>query len=121
MTTLPKLRELDLYELHIAHLEETDQYKVSGYDLVITYRDMGNSSSYIEVRTSTNKLIISHEDPFVRIPNNLTQIERVRRALQEAVLAPPSPLRKIRDAPSSRLSDSLLPDSTRIDLPTSRS
>ena len=93
ITTLPALRELDLYEVHIAPLEETDQFKVSGYNLHITYRDMGNSSSFIEVRTSDGKLIISHEDPFVRIPGNLTQIERVRRALQEAVLAPPSPLR----------------------------
>ena len=96
ITTLPLLRELDLYELHIAPLEETDQYKVSGYDLLITYRDMGNTSSFIEVRTTTDKLIVSHEDPFVRIPNNLTQIERVRRALQEAVLAPHSPLRKVK-------------------------
>ena len=96
ITTLPLLRELDLYELHIAHLGDTDQYKVSGYDLLITYRDMGNTSSYIEVRTTTDKLIVSHEDPFVRIPNNLTQIERVRRALQEAVLAPHSPLRKVK-------------------------
>ena len=96
ITTLPNLRELDLYELHIAPLEETDQYKVSGYNLLITYRDMGNSSSFIEVKTEDNKLIVSHEDPFVRIPNNLTQIERVRRALQEAVLAPHSPLRKVK-------------------------
>ena len=101
ITTLPQLRELDLYELHIQHVA-ANLYKVSGYNLHITYRDMGNSSSYIEVRTSDNKLIVSHEDAFVRIPNNLTQIEKVRRALQEAVLAPPSPLRKVR--------------STRIDL-----
>src|SRR5678816_3905665 len=80
--SLPALRELDLYELHIAPLEEADQFKVSGYNLHITYRDMGNSSSYIEVRTADDKLIVSHEDPFVRIPSNLTQIERVRRALQ---------------------------------------
>lgn len=96
ITTLPLLRELNLYELHIAPLEEADQFKVSGYNLLITYRDMGNSSSYIEVRTEDGKLIVSHEDAFVRIPNNLTQIERVRRALQEAVLAPPSPLRSTR-------------------------
>ena len=101
ITTLPTLRELDLYELHIQHVSD-NLYKVSGYDLLITYRDMGNTSSYIEVRTTTDKLIVSHEDPFVRIPSNLTQIERVRRALQEAVLAAPSPLRKVR--------------STRIDL-----
>ena len=94
ITTLPLLRELDLYELHIQHISE-DQYKVSGYDLLITYRDMGNTSSFIEVSTA-DKLIVSHEDPFVRIPSNLTQIERVRRALQEAVLAPPSPLRSTR-------------------------
>lgn len=101
ITTLPTLRELDLYELHIAPLEETDQYKVSGYDLLITYRDMGNTSSFIEVRTTTDKLIVSHEDPFVRIPSNLTQIERVRRALQEAVLAAPSPLRSTRNSTHS--------------------
>lgn len=95
ITSLPLLRELDLYELHI-HQTAPEQYKVSGYNLLITYRDMGNSSSYIEVKTEDNKLIVSHEDAFVRIPNNLTQIERVRRALQEAVLAPPSPLRKVR-------------------------
>ena len=95
ITTLPLLRELDLYELHIQHVSE-DQYKLSGYDLLITYRDMGNTSSFIEVSTSSDKLVISHEDPFVRIPSNLTQIERVRRALQEAVLAPPSPLRSTR-------------------------
>ena len=96
INSLPTLRELDLYELHIAPLEETDQYKVSGYDLLITYRDMGNTSSFIEVRTEDGKLIVFHEDPFVRIPSNLTQIERVRRALQEAVLAPPSPRRRTR-------------------------
>ncbi len=95
ITTLPLLRELDLYELHI-HQIAPDQYKVSGYDLLITYRDMGSTSSFIEVRTADDKLIISHEDPFVKIPSNLTQIERVRRALQEAVLAPPSPLRRTR-------------------------
>lgn len=94
ITSLPALRELDLYELHIQHVTE-DQYKVSGYGLLLTYRDMGNTSSFIEVRTA-DKLIVSHEDPFVRIPSNLTQIERVRRALQEAVLAPPSPLRSTR-------------------------
>ena len=97
ITSLPQLRELDLYEIHIQQVTP-DQYKVSGYNLLITYRDMGNSSSYIEVRTTDNKLIVSHEDPFVRIPNNLTQIERVRRALQEAVLAPPSPLRSTRNS-----------------------
>lgn len=96
ITSLPSLRELDIYELHIAPLEEPDQYKVSGYNLHITYRDMGNSSSFIEVKTEDDKLIVSHEDPFVRIPSNLTRIERVRRALQEAVLAPHSPLRKVR-------------------------
>ena len=95
ITTLPQLRSLDLYELHIQHISD-DQYKVSGYDLLITYRDMGNSSSFIEVSTADKKLIVFHEDPFVRIPSNLTQIERVRRALQEAVLAPPSPRRKVR-------------------------
>lgn len=95
ITTLPLLRELDLHELHIQHVTD-NQYKISGYDLLITYRDMGNTSSFIEVHTSTDKLIISHEDPFVKIPSNLTQIERVRRALQEAVLAPPSPLRRTR-------------------------
>lgn len=95
ITTLPLLRELDLYELHIQYIFG-DLYKVSGYNLIITYRDMGNSSSFIEVKTADDKLIVSHEDPFVRIPNNLTQIERVRRALQEAVLAPPSPLRGTR-------------------------
>ena len=105
ITTLPLLRELDLYEVHIYQTAE-DQYKVSGYNLLITYKDMGNSSSYIEVRTLDDKLIISHEDPFVRIPGDLTQIERVRRALQEAVLAPPSPLRKVRSTSTS----------TRIDL-----
>lgn len=112
ITSLPLLRELNLYELHIQQIAP-DQYKVSGHDLLITYRDMGNTSSYIEVRTADDKLIVSHEDPFVRIPNNLTQIERVRRALQEAVLAPPSPMRKVTQ--SRTLSDSLLPDPTRID------
>lgn len=112
ITSLPLLRELNLYELHIQQIAP-DQYKVSGHDLLITYRDMGNSSSYIEVCTTDNKLIVSHEDPFVKIPNNLTQIERVRRALQEAVLAPPSPMRKVTQ--SRTLSDSLLPDPTRID------
>ena len=100
ITTLPLLRELDLYELHIQHVSD-NLYKVSGYDLQITYRDMGNTSSYIEVRTEDGKLIISHEDPFVRIPSNLTQIERVRRALQEAVLAPHSPLRSTRNSTHS--------------------
>ena len=95
ITSLPTLRELDLYELHIQQTSP-ENYKVSGYDLQITYRDMGNSSSYIEVRTKDDKLIVSHEDPFVKIPNNLTKIERVRRALQEAVLAPHSPLRKVK-------------------------
>ena len=46
ITTLPLLRELDLYELHI-HQIAPDQYKVSGYDLLITYTDMGNTSSFI--------------------------------------------------------------------------
>ena len=100
ITTLPTLRELDLYELHIQHVSD-NLYKVSGYDLLITYRDMGNTSSFIEVRTTTDKLIVSHEDPFVRIPSNLTQIERVRRALQEAVLAAPSPLRSTRNSTHS--------------------
>lgn len=95
ITTLPLLRELDLYEVHIYQTAE-DRYKVSGCNLLITYRDMGNSSSFIEVKTEDGKLIVSHEDAFVRIPSNLTRIERVRRALQEAVLAPPSPLRKVR-------------------------
>lgn len=112
ITSLPALRELDLYELHI-HPISTDQFKVSGHNLLITYRDMGNSSSYIEVKTEDGKFIISHEDPFVRIPSNLTRIERVRRALQEAVLAPPSPLRKVTQSRS--LTNSLLPDTTRID------
>lgn len=90
ITTLPLLRELDLYELHIQHIAD-DLYKVSGYDLLITYRDMGSTSSFIEVSTADKKLIVFHEDPFVKIPSNLIQIERVRRALQEAVLAPPLP------------------------------
>lgn len=95
ITTLPQLRSLDLYELHIQHIAD-NQYKISGYDLLITYRDMGNTSSFIEVSTADKKLIVFHEDPFVRIPSNLTQIERVRRALQEAVLAPRSPRRRTR-------------------------
>lgn len=95
ITTLPQLRELDLYELHIQHVA-ANLYKVSGHDLLITYRDMGSTSSFIEVSTADKKLIVFHEDPFVRIPSNLTQIERVRRALQEAVLAPPSPNRRTR-------------------------
>lgn len=95
ITSLPRLRELDLYELHIQHVAG-NLYKVSGYDLLITYRDMGNTSSFIEVSTADKKLIVFHEDPFVRIPSNLTQIERVRRALQEAVLAAPSPRRRTR-------------------------